>query len=732
MEMILLNSGRLELAIDRKTGAIRRLTDLRAHRVLAESSQPQAFILEREQNDFSSDFQTFTCQEEPGGASLCWQREDGVSIHAQARVRGEAIAFTARAEGNRHFPLCSLEYPLINGIKSITGDGDYLAHAYATGLLIQNPHAAFEKEGDGLRHMPYPESFSGASMQFFTYYAQGLCGLYFAAEDGAFYQKWLNFYKSGNALRASQIFGYEDIGPGKPVETHWDFLLQATEGNDWYEAAGIYKTWALNQVWCRRGRLQDRPPEEKAGWLLENTGAVTFGVNGMHDRAKWVRKYRQAVGAPLFHVTGPDWPRVPQTYGSGVPGGYPDWFPTRFHPENVKAWQEEGGHFAPFEFDFLVDPEKGDSEKLKASLQKWPENPKSHDGYRFHMLCPLCAYTQQLHVERDRQAVRESGADAMYYDISANNILKTCMAKDHGHPAGAGREMTRAYRKIYDSTRRALTEDRGKYIPLGTEMINETLIDVLDFYQARANAQPCSALELWPYRTLLRLNRAWLIPLFQYVYAGYAPVRMDGWGKLTAQGGDLIYHTIAKTYLWGGLFEINSEYSPMEVIDDAGENSSQEHYCALEPRGYAFDETIGAYLRKFASLRTGPYGRFLAYGEMLRPPRVACESVSRTYLQYNLTAGTAEQNTSGAIARESLLVQAYRLNGETAVFLANTTAQPQQGAVDLTKFSNTPEWLACLDYTDENQTEKVVKTENLERLTWEPYQVMVLRCAAGN
>lgn len=95
--MILLNSGRLELAIDRKTGAIRRLTDLRAHRVLAESSQPQAFILEREQNDFSSDFQTFTCQEEPGGASLCWQREDGVAILAQARVRGEAIAFTARA-----------------------------------------------------------------------------------------------------------------------------------------------------------------------------------------------------------------------------------------------------------------------------------------------------------------------------------------------------------------------------------------------------------------------------------------------------------------------------------------------------------------------------------------------------------------------------------------------------------------------------------------------------------
>lgn len=729
--MILFNSGQLELAIDRETGAIRRVTDLRTGTVMAESSRGEAFILEREQNDFSSDYKTFTLKEGPGRLDLCWQCEDGVSVCASIQARDGAVAFTARAQGNRDFPLCSLEYPLINGIKSILGDEDYLAHAYATGFLVQNPHGAFEKEGDGLRHMPYPESFSGASMQFFTYYAKGLCGLYFAAEDGGFYQKWLNFYKSGDALRASQAFGYEDVGPGKPVESHWDFLMKATAGDDWYEACDIYKAWALEQVWCRRGRLEDRPAGEKAGWLLEDTGAVTFGINGMHDRAKWIRKYRQAVGAPIFHVTGPDWPRVPQTYGSGVPGGYPDWFPTRFHPENVKAWQEDGSHFAPFEFDFLVDPEKGDSEKLKASLQKWPEKPKSHDGYKFNMLCPLCGYTHELHVERDRRVVKESGADAMYYDISANNILKTCMDGGHGHPVGAGREMTEGYREIYRDTRDALTRDSGKYIPLGTEMINETLIDVLDFYQARANAQPCSALELWPFRPLLRLNRAWLIPMFQYVYSGYAPVRMDGWGKLAAEGGSLIYHTIAKTYLWGGLFEINSEYSPMEVIDGEGENSSEEHYCALEPRNYRFDEEIASYLRKFASLRTGPYGKFLAYGEMLRPPKVDCESVPRTYLQYNLSAGTAEQNTSGAISRESVLAQAYRLGDETAVFIANTTGLPQTAKIGLPDVMDAPEWTACLDYTDENQREKVVETGKLESLTLEPYQVAVLRRAAG-
>lgn len=116
---------------------------------------------------------------------------------------------------------------------------------------------------------------------------------------------------------------------------------------------------------------------------------------------------------------------------------------------------------------------------------------------------------------------------------------------------------------------------------------------------------------------------------------------------------------------------------------------------------------------------------------MLRPPKVDCESVPRTYLQYNLSAGTAEQNTSGAIARESVLAQAYRLGKETAVFLANTTGRPQTAKIGLSAIIDAPEWTACLDYTDENQREEVVETGKLESLTFEPYQVVVLRRAAG-
>lgn len=90
-------------------------------------------------------------------------------------------------------------------------------------------------------------------------------------------------------------------------------------------------------------------------------------------------------------------------------------------------------------------------------------------------------------------------------------------------------------------------------------------------------------------------------------------------GKITKEGGDLIYHTIAKTYLWGGLFEINSEYSEMEAIGDSV-NSSEEHYCQFKHVDFQYDRTIAKYLAKFASLRTGRYNKYLAYGEMKRPP----------------------------------------------------------------------------------------------------------------
>ena len=94
-----------------------------------------------------------------------------------------------------------------------------------------------------------------------------------------------------------------------------------------------------------------------------------------------------------------------------------------------------------------------------------------------------------------------------------------------------------AYRRNYADTKAAMCEIAERYIPMGTEMINETMLDLIDYYQARAGGQPAAPLEGWPIRELLKSGDARLIPMFTYVYHEYGALRLDGWGKLAEEIG---------------------------------------------------------------------------------------------------------------------------------------------------------------------------------------------------
>ena len=293
-------------------------------------------------------------------------------------------------------------------MKSV-GANDALAHPYATGLLVRNPLQNFGKDGGGLRFMPYPESFSGASMQFFSYYAGGKGGLYFAAYDGSYAQKWLNFFRMNGRLEATLMYGYEDIGPGKSVEAPFRYVVKTFPGNDWYQAADIYKAWAVRQDWCRQGTLAERGPLGRAQWLLEESGfppsasvPAGTGRNGYVDIMK-------TSGAQFSTYWAPIGRKSTRITSDSFPGGMEDWFPTRFSKENLALIREQGDFFAPFEFDFLVDPKRSDSSRLQANLQVFPAKPRSRDEYAFAMLCPATDFTRDFHRDRDVRVFEESG-----------------------------------------------------------------------------------------------------------------------------------------------------------------------------------------------------------------------------------------------------------------------------------------------------------------------------------
>lgn len=730
--MLSLRNDRIEVQFDRNSGAIRRIIDLGENKLLIDNDLNEVFRLEYDEEQYEDTFTAFHYRNKDHGLELGWKIGDDVELVASWRLQDNQVAVESYVINNARLRICSVEYPILDGItdlKEIYAKEDaqgrnYIAHSYATGLLVEDPLVNFA-EGEGFRYMPYPEGFSGATMQFFTYYCEAKVGLYFAALDGKGYQKWLNFYKYCGKLRASQIYGYEDIGAEKGLVAPWKFVITLTRGDGWYEAAELYKKWALEQSWCSGGRLKDRADHLKSKWLLEDMGACTFGINACHDRSLWIDRYSEDIKTPIFHVLGPDWSGVEQNYYNSLPGGYHDWFPTRMNSENINMIHRKGDRFAPFEFDFLVAIDKDESDAICSSLQKWPQKPKSKDEYKFTMLCPICDYTKKLHVKRDVQIIKETNCDSIYYDISANNIIKTCMSDEHGHPVGAGKEMTQAYRDIYIETKLGLYEVKGHYVPIGTEMMNEVFIDCLDYYQARANAQPCSFLETGIFRNIIKQGKARLIPMFHYVYSGYAPLRMDGWGKITKEGGDLIYHTIAKTYLWGGIFEINSEYSEMEAIGDYV-NSSEEHYCQFRHVDFQYDKTIAKYLAKFAALRTGRYNQYLAYGEMKRPPRIESSKVWRSYYQYNSSKNSMEQGDRGMVLLDSILVAKYALDNRELLLLANTTDFNQEVLWNEDGLDEEKVYKVCISYSTEADSSQRMTGKEIKELKLLPLQLMVI------
>lgn len=697
--MIVLENARLRIGLDEENGAVRQIRDLARgiDYVSADAGGRDPFRLETD-DGFRFAYDRFSWERLPSAEGLDevmlrWLLADGIGVEARVALAadGDEAAFRCRVDNGSAQRLHSLEYPIFSGLQAITQDGedDYVAHPFATGFRIRNPLQAWTDASPGLRFMPYPECFSGAPMQFFAYYGMNKGGLYWAAPDAEGHPKWLNIFKNERGLlEASIIHGCNDIGAGRGIDPGYPVQLALLAGQDWHEAADRYKRWAVRQPWCAGGTAAERLRGDDERWLREAVGVATFGINAGADRTAWLRQFHEQIRTPMFHVLGPDWTRAPQTFGQGVPGGFDDWFPTRFNPENLAVMKEYGDRFAPFEFDYLYHFEGADGELGRAAAQQFPANKKSIDAYAFPLLCPAHPYTEAFHVRRDEELQRSVGVDAVYYDISANNILKICMDDAHGHPVGAGRLIEEAYRRNYAETKAAMARAAGRYVPMGTEMMNETMLGLIDFYQARAGAQPAAPLEGYPLRHLLKTGEAELIPMFDYVYHEYGAVRMDGWGKLVSEIGELFFFTVARTYLWGGLYELNYEYSPMEALDGR-ENAPEEHYYPFEPRGYAYAPDRAAYVNLFAELRVGTANKYWSYGQMLRPMAFATDRIRMPWFHYNHGVKSPEYNDSGELEADAVIHSAWRGPGaEIGLFFANVSAAPREVEVATRPYLN--------------------------------------------
>ncbi len=736
-----LEAGGLAVALDPATGAIRQVRLLASGIDLTDASvaSTPAWRLEL------TDGRLLTCgvrpritTEDDGSVTLEWR--DGATLVA-ARIEPGPDGLRVRARVSRRRGAARprvLEYPIIGRLRRTDPQGgDWLLHPFATGLLVHDPLLTLDPEGAtgplaaGFVHAPYPEGFSGATMQFMALGGpQG--GLYLGAEDPAGQPKWLDAYLASDGLLELRV-GHANPNYAAPTVA-WTppVALSGLGGNGWWEAAQRYRRWALDQPWCARGPLEGDPTRPR--WLFEQVGLVTFGIDAAVDRSRWLRATHEAAGASVLHILGPDWARSGQDYVSHVPGSLADWLPARIDPNNLLAIQRQGDRLALFEFDLLVGLAGSDSDDRRAALQRLGQPIRSSDAYAFPFLCPTADFTRRLHRERDRRLARDPGVDAYYYDISANNILAECLATDHPHRPGGGPEIAAAHARLYRETRDAAEGEARRPLAMGAELINERLIGELDFYQARAGAAPAASFETDRLYERVVDGSVELVPLFAAVYHEFGPVRTDGWAKLSAEQGDLVFWNLARVVAWGGLPQVNAEYSPLESLPGHPAPLTDHYFPLRGEHAFEADPEVMRFLGELSVLRTHLATRFLAYGTMLSPPPVDCEVIELSWFHYNGPPGSPAYDRRGAKRVPAVVAGAWRHRGDVAVVLVNADRQPRRAALTWTSALLAPEDARDLVIRDRHAAVKAgrIVPGTTTSITIEPRTAVVLEASASS
>ena len=125
-----------------------------------------------------------------------------------------------------------------------------------SGMLFQNPLGNFAQGRGWGWQMYYPSAYS--TMQFMAYYGLNpAAGLYLASYDQSGNSKFFDFSKPSPSWAVAQMAHIPEFVAGADYQMAYPAVVGVFSG-DWYEAAQLYRTWALEQPWTSQGPLATR------------------------------------------------------------------------------------------------------------------------------------------------------------------------------------------------------------------------------------------------------------------------------------------------------------------------------------------------------------------------------------------------------------------------------------------------------------------------------------------
>ena len=513
----------------------------------------------------------------PHGLEFVWRWPGAIEARMRAtlnpdetivRMRLDAVA-QREDEGLRN-----VTFPIVPGIEPITpgGKGDRILRTY-----YGHPHESPLVSGDRV-YTAYP-----SGMQFTAMLAEGR-GLYFGEEDPDANRKDLIFLpeKDSGTLEFTikkAVLGR--CGPElvKEYASPGDVVLGPFQG-DWYDAARLYRKWAVTAPWCAKGTIDKRADYPK--WLAESP-FWSIGYPYSRYAVQTEIDEAEAFGVPGVSHAYNWWFQPHQD------DGYPDYFPPRLGSEGfkkaVRDMQRGNMRVVPYLNGLLWD--KGNESYRRYDIQSQSlrgagggELGMTWAGNRFAMICPYSQLWRDKLTEVSVELVDRYGVDGIYFDfltvLGASDWVGNCHRSDHGHPLCGGNVWTTGVRGLYSQVRRAIKKINPDTMLTGEEW-SEYVIDLLDMQLARDHE----------------------LPLFEAVYHGYTLFNVGRLGMGHPRG-------VGHIWLYGN----QSGWQTFEpALVKALKDPTHEHAW------------FAKYYRKLLQCHYH-FGRpYLAYGEMLRPPR---------------------------------------------------------------------------------------------------------------
>lgn len=443
-----------------------------------------------------------------------------ISVNVRVAAKGPSTEWHLSIQNNSHeVGLLESEFPVLGHVFNPGTAQVLLPTGNWGGTLISGNKPAILNNN-------YPSA--ACPLQCLAFMKEGR-GLYFAAHDGAARTK--RFILTPSQELTINVPA-ENMGvPGSGRNDDFPVVISLFNGS-WWNAAKIYRQWAIQQPWTAYGPLasNDRLPD-----ILRNLGFWMLLSGEPKQITHCMRETAERSPVPVG-VHWYSWHKIP------FDNSYPEYFPTEDGmPEATHAMVAAGQVVMPYIngrlWDHDIDSFKHAKPFACLNEKSQPYIEQYGSGRLLVPMCPATPFWQHKIQEVCTRLFDECGVNAIYLDQIGAARPKLCLNPEHGHPLGGGKHWVDGYRKMLTPIKN-MAMKRGAF--LTTENTAEPYMDNIDAYLA------------WNERVQND------VPLLPAVYSGYTVYftspqddRDDLTAFRAAQGRD---------FLWGCQLGWNNQW----------------------------------------------------------------------------------------------------------------------------------------------------------------------------